>query len=94
MPILHTINQHQVALDFAYLNEGDAILFWQNGVILALAHSEFLNKLAIKNVSLYALENDLAARGLQHQVSPQVKMISLRELVDLTRDFFPQKCWP
>ncbi|MDU8925499.1 DsrH/TusB family sulfur metabolism protein [Pasteurellaceae bacterium LIM206] len=63
----------------------DAIVLWQDGVLLPLKHPEF--------PPCYALDIDIKARNLTNQLQKQsgkIQPISLAELVKLTEQHTPQ----
>lgn len=91
--LIHTIHVHAPTIDFDMINSNDAVLFWQDGVLIGLKNNAILSQLQQKTNSIYALENDLTARGLLPFIDENIKIISLSELVDLTKQYFPQKCW-
>ncbi|MFC0308902.1 DsrH/TusB family sulfur relay protein [Gallibacterium trehalosifermentans] len=72
----------------AQITEQDAILLWQNGVLLPLKYP-----MLFQDTHYYVLENDVIARHLQHYFSPEntaFSLISLTDFVKLTEEYFPQ----
>lgn len=67
------------------ITKKDAIVLWQDGVLLAVKYTEVFR--SIDNIFL--LENDITARGLT-TISPEMTLISLKEFVRLTEDYYPQ----
>ncbi len=68
----------------------DAVVLWQDGVLLALKHADYFSRCKAEYV--VALEPDISARhltALWPQAS-QVRFISIDEFVRLTERFFPQ----
>ncbi|NBI43438.1 hypothetical protein GVX76_08065 [[Haemophilus] felis] len=67
----------------------DALLLWQDGVLLALKYPDLLQQ---AKAPCYVLDIDLKARNLEeifNKIS-YVKIISLNEFVALTELFYPQ----
>ncbi|NBI13861.1 sulfurtransferase complex subunit TusB [[Haemophilus] felis] len=67
----------------------DALLLWQDGVLLALKYPDLLQQ---AKAPCYVLDMDLTARNLNEMFNKisSVKVISLTELVSLTEQFYPQ----
>ncbi|TCP97210.1 tRNA 2-thiouridine synthesizing protein B [Cricetibacter osteomyelitidis] len=63
----------------------DAVLLWQNGVLLAVKYPEFF-------ADCYILETDVSARNLTALLPEghKVRLISMENLVQLTERFSPQ----
>ncbi|QNS15501.1 sulfurtransferase complex subunit TusB [Mannheimia bovis] len=68
-----------------HLNENDAVVLWQDGVLQAVKNPQFFANLP----RCYLLERDVIARGLQQSLF-EFRTISLAELVKLTEVYFPQ----
>lgn len=66
-----------------HLSKNDAVLLWQDGVILAIKYPKLFQ-------SSYLLDIDVAARNLSDLLPKQIHIISLPELVKLTENFYPQ----
>ncbi|WP_040976089.1 sulfurtransferase complex subunit TusB [Necropsobacter massiliensis] len=65
----------------------DAILLWQDGVLLALKYPAlFANSAA----PCYALESDVTARGISALMPAKVRSISLELVVELSEKYTPQ----
>ncbi|QGM79923.1 sulfurtransferase complex subunit TusB [Otariodibacter oris] len=79
----YDLEELQQTLDL--LTEKDAVVLWQDGVLLAIKHTEVFR--SIDNIFL--LENDITARGLT-TISPEIPLISLKEFVRLTEHYYPQ----
>lgn len=87
---LHTVNQspHQgnkLQRCLSMVQPGAAILLIEDGVYAALASSEYapLMQQAATGCALYALESDVAARGIGGQVMKEIKLINYDAFVDL-----------
>jgi len=90
--MLHTVNKSPFSssslencLELA--KSGDAILLYEDGVLGAQAgnKSETLIQSATSKFSVYALEEDLSARGIQNLISG-IKTISYDGFVDLVAE--------
>lgn len=66
------------------LSRNDALLFLEDGVIYA-SRSDLLTNLEGKH-KLFALKEDVTARGLQNKISANVELISIRKFVQLCCD--------
>ncbi|WP_032093902.1 sulfurtransferase complex subunit TusB [Necropsobacter rosorum] len=65
----------------------DAVLLWQDGVLLGVKYPDLFARSA---AACYALENDIAARGIRPLMPPQVRSVSMDFLVALSERYFPQ----
>lgn len=74
---------------FHHMTEKDAVVLWQDGVLLAVKYPELFAHCQGKCV---ALEQDISARNLTALFSQtsKVRLISLTDLVDITTRFSPQ----
>ncbi|MDH2998452.1 hypothetical protein A1D22_10615 [Pasteurellaceae bacterium LFhippo2] len=70
----------ELKLNLAQISEQDAILLWQDGVLLMQKYPTLF-----QDKNTYLLENDVTARGLNLP-----NTISLSEFVSLTERYFPQ----
>ena len=63
-----------------------ALLLYQEAVNLAVENSEFAGQLLAlaKKIPLYAVEQDVIARGITAMLIPAIKLISYGEFVNLT----------
>ena len=70
-------------------NATDAIVLWQDGVLLALKQADVLVRC---HASCFALENDILARNLTALLpnDAKVRSISLADFVALSEQYFPQ----
>ena len=71
------------------ITENDAVVLWQDGVLLAVKYGEMLTQC---KGQCFVLEQDILARNLTALLSEnnQVRLISLADLVDLTAQYSPQ----
>ena len=71
------------------ITENDAVVLWQDGVLLAVKYGEMFTQCKGR---CFVLEQDILARNLTALLSEnnQVRLISLADLVDLTAQYFPQ----
>ena len=92
--MLHTISTaNQSIVDTQLISQQDAVLFWQNGVIIALQDNPLLNEIIKKTAHCYIIDNDIQARGLQQFIDPRVKIINMQQAVELTAINYPQMNW-
>ena len=73
--------------------EGDALLLLQDGVLAGLVGSAHLESLLAAPISLYALQDDLEARGLSVHFSPKITLIGYTDFVVLTEKHHSQMAW-
>lgn len=71
------------------ITENDAMVLWQDGVLLAVKYGEIFTQC---KGQCFMLEQDVLARNLTALLSEdnQVRLISLADLVDLTAQYSPQ----
>ena len=70
------------------ITENDAVVLWQDGVLLAVKYGEMLTQC---KGQCFMLKQDVLARNLTAFLSNnQVRSISLADLVDLTAQYSPQ----
>ena len=70
------------------ITEKDAVVLWQDGVLLAVKYGEMLTQC---KGQCFMLKQDVLARNLTALLSNnQVRSISLADLVDLTAQYSPQ----
>lgn len=68
-----------------HLTPQDALLLWQDGVLLAIKYPQLFT-------NCYLLDIDVQARQLDKLLPPKVRLISLLDLVKLTEQYSPQFC--
>lgn len=88
---LHTIAN--TTIDINLILPNDIILFWQNGVILTLRDNAIIKQIKTITPHCYALESDLAARGLTQLVDSEIKITDMLKVVKLTEKYSPQIAW-
>lgn len=95
--MLHTLSHSPWQLDISaqlrLIVEGDDVLLLSDGVIAALEGSRFLDLLRSAPITLYALEEDIVARGLSGQISSSVVRVSYTDFVRLTVKHTRQLTW-
>ena len=70
------------------ITENDAVVLWQDGVLLAVKYGEMFTQC---KGQWFVLEQDVLARNLTALLSNnKVRSISLADLVDLTAQYSPQ----
>ena len=91
--VSHTSCQFDTQIFLNSVCDADAVLFIQNGVSMAVSGNSLLLSIVEKGASIYALRDDLEARGLLPFVSAQAISISYEQFVDLTVENKPQILW-
>lgn len=88
--MLYTFSQADYPLSelqgcLAAVSGNDAVLLWQNGVLLAVKYPDLFS-------DCYLLEVDVSARNLTALLPKggKVRLISMQDLVLLTEKHFPQ----
>lgn len=71
----------------------DALLLLQDGVIAALVQGNTASRLLALGVSVYALREDVEARGLDAQISTDIALVDYTEFVRLTAQHAVQLAW-
>ena len=84
MSHLHTVNSSEQLPDCTrFLKDGDALLLIEDGVYCLVA--EELTNLP-ESVAVYALHDDVNARGLRQHSRDRGKTVSYREFIQLCCD--------
>ncbi|MEE4660400.1 MAG: sulfurtransferase complex subunit TusB [Halieaceae bacterium] len=85
MTLLHTVNSDASALTdcLSALSQGDALLLMQNAVYALHSRPAELAILGSRNIRLFALHDDLAARGLDADAIDWVETASYDDFVAL-----------
>ncbi|WP_294613502.1 sulfurtransferase complex subunit TusB [uncultured Gilliamella sp.] len=92
--MLHTITTANHSLiNPQLISAQDAVLFWQDGVIISLQNNSLLNVILEKTTNCYILDSDIIARGLEPFIDPRLKIINMQQVVELTTQYFPQMNW-
>lgn len=95
--MLHIINKSSIHVLISCLQiaqSKDAILLIEEGVFSSINQSRFIvMNNAEKQLDVFALKNDLEARGLLERVSPNIKLIDYDGFVDLTIQHTPIQTW-
>ena len=95
--LLHTINctpNSQAIKDCGKaLSAEDAIVLMGDGVYSGLADSPSGKKLLASGASLYAIESDIRAAGIEDNLDPAITVIDYAGLVTLSESFSRQVAW-
>ncbi|MTH47776.1 sulfurtransferase complex subunit TusB [Intestinirhabdus alba] len=95
--MLHTLHRSAWLTDIGSLlrlvKEGDALLLLQDGVTAAVEGGRFLEILRGAPIKVYALQEDVEARGLTGQISDSVVRVSYTDFVRLTVEHSSQLAW-
>lgn len=95
--MLHTLShspwQHDITAPLRLVSPGDDLVLLSDGVIAALEGSRFLDLLNKAPITVYALKEDIDARGLCGQISSSVVRVSYTDFVRLTVKHTGQLTW-
>lgn len=95
--MLYTLSHSPTRCDLPALlrlmAEGDVLLLLQDGVLAGLVGSASLDLLLNAPISLYALQDDLDARGLSGHFSHKITPIGYTDFVLLTEQHHGQMAW-
>lgn len=71
------------------VTENDAVVLWQNGVLLAVKFPHYFND---SKGQCFALEDDILSRNLTALLPQEskVRLISMTDFVEITERYFPQ----
>ncbi len=88
--MLHTVNKSPFASNaleacLRHAQQGSAVLLIEDGVYAATAGTTVSQRLldALATVSVYALQPDIEARGLQHRLMNGITLVDYGGFVDL-----------
>jgi tRNA 2-thiouridine synthesizing protein B len=98
--MLHTVNKSPFERNtlescLQHAKPGAAILLIEDGVYGALKGTTFTQKMeaAMKKFSIYALQPDLEARGMQGRAINGVTLVDYGGFVDLVAQHQPVQSW-
>lgn len=95
--MLHTVSHSLFHLDtdalLRHIGPSDCVLLFQDGVTATVCGSKHIGQLINCGVSVYALTEDIAARGLQAMVADGIKLIDYKGFVALTVLHPQQMAW-
>lgn len=95
--MLHTLSHSPWQCDIdgllRMLAEGDELLLIQDGVLAAIEGSRFVEMLNNAPITVSALGEDIAARGLVGQISAKIDVVSYNDFVNLTVKHTTQMSW-
>ncbi len=101
MSTLHTINKSPYSHNtltscLAVCSENDGILLLEDGVFGAITSApgaDELQKLIQNGISVFALINDIKARGLEDKLAPNIKLVDYNIFVQLTINHRSVQSW-
>ena len=101
MSTLHTINKSpythsSLSSCLKVCTESDGILLLEDGVfgtIISAPGAEELEALIKRGVKVFALINDIRARGLEEKLAPDIKLIDYDAFVQLTLNHRSVQSW-
>ena len=95
--MLHTLMSSPFQCDYflllRMLQPGDDLLLMQDGVLAAIEDNRLLPQLLRSPVRLWALKEDVEARGLAAQISSNITVIDYNDFVMLTVKQQQQMPW-
>ncbi|AHG19927.1 sulfur transfer complex subunit TusB [Chania multitudinisentens RB-25] len=95
--MLYTLSHSPYQCDLPALlrlvTKDDALLLLQDGVLAGLVGSLHLDSLLKSSISLYALQDDLDARGVSGYISHSITVIDYTHFVTLTEKHRSQMAW-
>ncbi len=95
--MLYTLSRSPNHCDLSALlrlmSDDDALLLLQDGVLAGLKNSTHLQLLCAAPISLYALQDDLEARGLVNYFPDKIIIIKYYNFVKLTEKHYCQMAW-
>jgi tRNA 2-thiouridine synthesizing protein B len=98
--MLHTVNKspfekNSLEAALAHAKSGSAILLFEDGVYGAMNGTTLSDAVqqAMQNVTVYALESDLKARGVADKVMDGIKLVDYSGFVDLTCEYDKVQAW-
>ena len=95
--ILHTVNKKHDCLQtcISVLGENDAILLIEDGVYATMTVNNGIDvwENIPASTRLFALENDLVARGISDKILPRFESITLSQFVSLTCEYDKVISW-
>lgn len=95
--MLHTLSASPWHTDIAamlrLIKEGDDLLLLSDGVVAAISEGCFLEILQSAPITLYALQEDIEARGLVGQIADSVVRVSYTDFVRLVAKHPGQFAW-
>ncbi len=95
--LLHLVNQSPFATSalsccLAVIGDGDSLLLFEDGVYGALTDCEDFKALTT-SISIYALLEDVKARGLAKNLSDSVRLVDYGGFVELTEKHQAVTSW-
>ncbi len=99
MSTLHIVSQSPdnhsaLSRGLAFSSKGDSILLIEDGVYFALsAQVEKISCLNQLNVPIYALKEDILARGISNLLDDRVKTVTYDGFVELTETHSKSTSW-
>ncbi|QCI17328.1 sulfurtransferase complex subunit TusB [Buchnera aphidicola (Aphis helianthi)] len=95
--MLHTLIQSpyktNMSLLTSMLRKKDDFLALQDGVLIALTNSVFLDVIIFSSANLYVIKEDVYARGIINNISTNFILISYIHFVSLTLKNKTQMTW-
>ena len=100
MSVLHTVNKSPFERNglescLRYVQKGSSVLLIEDGVYGAMSGTAASNavKAAMGNCAVYALEPDVAARGISGKLLDGIKLVDYAGFVDLVTKHDTTSAW-
>ncbi|WWO98843.1 MAG: sulfurtransferase complex subunit TusB [Candidatus Dasytiphilus stammeri] len=95
--MLHLLSKplYEINIDIflQILMQGDEIFLLQDGIIMGFKNHVFLKKLSTITVAVFALKNDVEARGVLQLMSSSITLIDYNEFITLSINHIQQIHW-
>jgi len=98
--ILHTVNKspfekNSLESCLKHCKKGSSLLLIEDGVYASLKDTKYSDAIttAMNDISIYVLEPDLTARGVQDQLIDGIKSVDYAGFVDLTVEHDKVEAW-
>ncbi|ALD15454.1 sulfur transfer complex subunit TusB [Buchnera aphidicola (Aphis glycines)] len=91
--LIHSPYKTNIPLLISMLNKKDDFLALQDGVLIALTNSVFLDSIIFSSANLYLIQEDVYARGIIKNISSDFMLISYINFVSLTLKNKTQMVW-
>ena len=94
MATLHTVNKNGQPLELCLraVNKGDSLLLIEEGVYALFEASDILAEL-IRDVSIFVLEADVLARGVNNRDELDIELVDYSGFVSLTESHEKVLSW-
>lgn len=95
--MLHTVSHSLYQIDIEALRRSiktsDCVLLIQDSVVAVISENKHIESLLDMGVTVYALSEDVAARGLISMVDTRIELVNYKNFVKLTAQHLQQMSW-